>query len=336
MRRSFWIACAVYLPVLSLLFWQMPTMTFAGAGSSAMMTLTFAQISGGAPATAANTFAEEAHPAQSPEPAESPAEAPVEDPAEVAPPEPEPEPLPEPEPASVPVPEPELGLEPVPEPELIPDPEPEPESVPEPKPEPIPDPEPKPEPVKKAVEKKSEPKAEKKVEKKAEKKIERKAEEKSRSKPQSKPVAKPKVDRPTATPDAQAVGSAQATAGPAAELPASVSATPGGPTASSQDGISTLVYGEVHDPFLSEVKAAVEASLRYPRRARMMRMTGTAVLQFIIGADGRLEELEIYRSSGQGLLDQTALKAVRTAEDDWSKPKRVVRVRFPIVFELKN
>ena len=97
-----------------------------------------------------------------------------------------------------------------------------------------------------------------------------------------------------------------------------------------------MVYGAVNDPFLSEVKQSVESVLEYPRKARAMRMEGTAVVQFVIDVEGRLTSLELYSSAGKPLLDKMALKAVRRAEGLWSKPQKTVRLRFPIRFELRG
>ena len=193
--------------------------------------------------------------------------------------------------------------DPVPEPEPEPEPEQEPLPEPEPEPEPLPPPEPpkpelKPEP-KKVIEK-PKPKPEKKVEKK---------EHKKRHEAQ-KPTH---VTAPTNVP---------AVAAPVAAVP-------------TAPAIQTLVYGQTNDAFLARVKSAVEANVKYPRKARAMRMQGFAVVQFIVEKDGSLRELEIHKSSGHELLDKVAMHAIEKARDDWGKPNRIVRLRFPIQFELR-
>lgn len=220
--------------------------------------------------------------------------------AEAAPLEPEPqveEAPPEPDP--VPEPEPEPEQEPLPEPEPEPEPEPQPEPIPEPLPPPEPPkPEPKPEPKK--VFEKPKPKPEKKVEKKEHKKHHE----------------APKPATVTAPANVPAVA-------------APVAAVPTAPA------IQTLVYGQTNDAFLARVKSAVEANVKYPRKARAMRMQGVAVVQFIVEKDGSLRELELHKSSGHELLDKVAMHAIEKARDDWGKPNRIVRLRFPIQFELR-
>lgn len=260
--QSFLLACCVYAPLLWVIFWSAPSLTYKPSGQVASVSLSFAQLSGGG--------------------------APQE---EVAP-EPQPEAAPEPEPE--------------PEP---PQPEPEPEAPP-PEPEPMPEPEPQPEPPK------PEPKPEKRVEK-----------------PKTE---KQKTEQPKTIETAKKSDAPQAAAAPAAIAPGPAAQQAGAQTAHAENGISTLVYGEIDDPFLTEVKRAVEESLHYPRKARMFHIEGTAVVQFIVNPSGKLTELTIYKSAGHPLLDKAAMRAVSDAESRWSRPKGTVRLRFPIQFQLKG
>ena len=208
-------------------------------------------------------------------------------------------------------------LEPVAEP--VEEKAPEPISEPEPEPEPQPVPEPKPE-------SKPVPEARKEVKPQS-------APKKPTNKEAPKPVAKKATSEKTIEKQSDATSS-QARDSARSPAPSNV-AQPGGATASQQGGIATMVYGEVHDPFLAEVKRSVESVLEYPRKARAMRMEGTAVVQFVIDTSGRLESLELHKSAGKPLLDKMALKAVRRAQRLWSKPQKTVRLRFPIRFELR-
>lgn len=284
--QSFLLACCVYAPLLWVIFWSAPSLTYKPSGQVASVSLSFAQLSGGG--------------------------APQEEVAPEPQPEAAPEPEPEPEPPQ-PEPEPEA---PPPEPEPIPEPEPEPE--PEPQPEPKPEP-PKPKPVKKEVVKpveKPKPKPEKRVEK-----------------PKTE---KQKTEQPKTIETAKKSDAPQAAAAPAAIAPGPAAQQAGAQTAHAENGISTLVYGEIDDPFLTEVKRAVEESLHYPRKARMFHIEGTAVVQFIVNPSGKLTELTIYKSAGHPLLDKAAMRAVSDAESRWSRPKGTVRLRFPIQFQLKG
>lgn len=202
----------------------------------------------------------------------------------------------------------EARAEPVP-------PEPEPEPVKEPEPEPevkTPDPEPvpvvKPKPVvKKVVEK-----------------------------PKPKPRIKPSPEKTKAV---KTVQPKPAETVKKAEKPAEekqTAAVAGAQTASDAGGISTLVYGKTDDPFLARVKRSVESVLHYPRKARVMRLQGVTVVQFVIAADGSLTELELFETSPHGILDKAALRAVKEAQGAWGSPAKTVRLRFPIRFELRG
>lgn len=203
------------------------------------------------------------------------------------------------EPAEEVVDEPAPEPQPEPEPEAPP-PEPEPEPVPEPESEPevIPKPEPIPEP-------KPEPKPQSKpkpVEKKVEKPVEKKAPKAATTQP----------------------------------LPPGVVPQTGSTPAAGEAGIATLVHGETNDPFLADVKRLIESNLVYPRKARRFGKEGTALVQFTVANDGRLSELVIHTSSGEGMLDRAALAAVTKAESLWGAPGRTVRLRLPVAFRLKN
>lgn len=215
---------------------------------------------------------------------------------------------PEPTPATAPEPAEEAPPpEPEPEPEPAPVPEPPP---PPPEPKPKPEPKPEPKPVEKPVEK---PKPVKKAVKKTE-------------------VPKP-VKAAKATVKGPDVKPAAAPAAPAGPAPVQ---SAGAPVSAGQEGISELVYGQTTDPFLAEVKRAVESALHYPRKARMFHIEGTAVVQFIVDSNGKLTELKIFKSAGHPLLDKAAMRAVADAESNWSRPKGTVRLRFPIQFKLQS
>ena len=199
------------------------------------------------------------------------------------------------------------AAEEAPEPEPAPVPEPPP---PPPEPKPKPEPKPEPKPVEKPVEK---PKPVKKAVKKTE-------------------VPKP-VKAAKATVKGPDVKPAAAPAAPAGPAPVQ---SAGAPVSAGQEGISELVYGQTTDPFLAEVKRAVESALHYPRKARMFHIEGTAVVQFIVDSNGKLTELKIFKSAGHPLLDKAAMRAVADAESNWSRPKGTVRLRFPIQFKLQS
>ena len=113
-----------------------------------------------------------------------------------------------------------------------------------------------------------------------------------------KAVKKTEVPKPVkaakATVKGPEVKPAAAPAAPAGPAPVQ---SAGAPVSAGQEGISELVYGQTTDPFLAEVKRAVESALHYPRKARMFHIEGTAVVQFIVDST---EDFQVGRTSTFG------------------------------------
>lgn len=51
--------------------------------------------------------------------------------------------------------------------------------------------------------------------------------------------------------------------------------------------------------------------VRYPEAARRQGIQGTPVIRFLVGKKGEVEKYELFRSSGNDLLDNAALKAAK-------------------------
>ena len=76
----------------------------------------------------------------------------------------------------------------------------------------------------------------------------------------------------------------------------------------------------------------------YPRLARKRGQQGTVVLGVLVNREGGVAELQIEESSGYGLLDRAALKAVRKWRFEPGRRgdlKVTMRVRVPVTFTLK-
>ena len=210
-----------------------------------------------------------------------------------------------------------VASDPAPQPEPQEEMQPEPAPAPEPEPEPQVQPEPKPQAA--VVPKKPEPK----------RAVQQKPPKKEAVKPKKKEPAPKREEKPVQKSQEPPAAASQALS----DAPAPVKT--GAATASDQGGISTMIYGESDDPFLARVKRSVESVLRYPRRARQLRLEGAVMVQFVVQRDGTLAELEIHASSGQKMLDKLALRSVQDASSRWGAPERVVRIRLPVRYELR-
>ncbi len=86
---------------------------------------------------------------------------------------------------------------------------------------------------------------------------------------------------------------------------------------------------------LSVIRETILSYLKYPPIARRMGWEGTVIVRFTLLPDGELEESGIERSSGHGILDRSALEAVRLAHRNFPRPKDRVTIVIPIVYKLE-
>ena len=79
------------------------------------------------------------------------------------------------------------------------------------------------------------------------------------------------------------------------------------------------------------LKIKVESVLRYPELAAMSGYQGTLYIKFDILKDGSLSNLELLKSSGYKILDDEALRAIRSSApfqplpDDWHMERYSIR-----------
>ena len=87
------------------------------------------------------------------------------------------------------------------------------------------------------------------------------------------------------------------------------------------------------------MKSYIYSHLVYPESAKSRGITGEVLVQFAVAASGKLEEIEVVRSSYQG-FDQSALDVIK-AMPDWKpaiqngKPVKV-QVVVPVRFETEG
>jgi protein TonB len=95
------------------------------------------------------------------------------------------------------------------------------------------------------------------------------------------------------------------------------------------------------DPvWMRAVSERVRLFFVYPPAALATRTTGVAVLRFGVRRDGRIDKLEVARSSGNDGLDQAALDIVRRAQPLPPIPERMhterVEGELPVNFGVRN
>ncbi|HEX4024244.1 MAG TPA: TonB family protein [Steroidobacteraceae bacterium] len=115
----------------------------------------------------------------------------------------------------------------------------------------------------------------------------------------------------------------------AAALPEPLGDTAGAPLSGRGDALELLLRGKSNAahwvspdtrasalaPYLADWKRKVErvGTLNFPSAARRAGLSGSPVVEVEIGADGRLRQMRVRRSSGYDALDQAALTILRLA-----------------------
>lgn len=109
------------------------------------------------------------------------------------------------------------------------------------------------------------------------------------------------------------------------------------PSTSQKKGeqMQNLNFSQDDNPFLRELKQAIDAARTYPRQARKMRMQGQVLISFVWLEEKFLRELKILKSSGYKILDENALQTIKTASARFpSYEKGNVRIEIPIDYRL--
>ena len=138
-----------------------------------------------------------------------------------------------------------------------------------------------------------------------------------------------------ATPEADDAGDADAPEGASARA-----GTPGGAGPGSGNAAAGAGQGDGPDlgallrGYKRKVARELRRSRRYPRAARRRGLQGTVIVELVVNASGGVVDVRVARSSGPDVLDDAALKAVRSVgrlpapphELGWTR--RAIRIPF--------
>jgi len=75
--------------------------------------------------------------------------------------------------------------------------------------------------------------------------------------------------------------------------------------------------------YFSKLKDRIQMVWRYPEAAKVAGLQGSLVLKFVLNKDGSLRELKVVKSSGVGILDDAAIKAIRRAAPFYAIPQNL-------------
>lgn len=110
----------------------------------------------------------------------------------------------------------------------------------------------------------------------------------------------------------------------------------GGRKGGSPQAGKVMVFGRDNHPVLLKIKQAIDSNLLYPRRARMMREEGAAIVQFTWTSSGQLVRLRLLRSTGSRELDEAAVQTIVRASASFPKVSHNFTLRLPILFRLTD
>ena len=96
--------------------------------------------------------------------------------------------------------------------------------------------------------------------------------------------------------------------------------------------------GAEYGPWLGRLRDLIQGSLRYPTAARRRGVSGIVTLEMTIQPNGAIGDVRVVESSSHALLDTAAVEAVRELPAQpmpADLPRRPLRVRLPVVFQLR-
>jgi protein TonB len=157
-----------------------------------------------------------------------------------------------------------------------------------------------------------------------------------------KPAVKPKV-QPRPQPTAKPMPQSDAPSPIAAPAPDPTPPAPPAPAAAAQPEAAAPAVGRP-TMALSAPKDISHLSCNivqpdYPTMAKRRGETGTAVIGFVLGVSGKLENIALKKSSGSSRLDEAALDAVRaSACKPYKENGEAIRAvtSVPFVFSLTD
>ena len=149
--------------------------------------------------------------------------------------------------------------------------------------------------------------------------------------PAAEPAAEP-VQQLASVPDASEEPVAGEEA-PTSQV-AGIANAPASAISESAEEATGGVSGAAMD-YMSALQAWLERHKEYPRRARLRRQEGTALLYFVIDRSGRVLEARLQQTSGHDLLDRAVMTMIERAQPLPSMPDEMRDARLELVVPIE-
>lgn len=91
-------------------------------------------------------------------------------------------------------------------------------------------------------------------------------------------------------------------------------------------------------PYLAAFRQRIQELVVYPLAARRRGLAGRVEVEVLLEPTGRVRDVTVVASSSHSLLDEAAVEAVRSSRPvplPENLPRRPLRVRLPVVFDLR-
>lgn len=109
--------------------------------------------------------------------------------------------------------------------------------------------------------------------------------------------------------------------------------------AGSGGAVSPAARASAERAYLAELQQAIARQQRFPEEARRKRITGTVTLAFAVQANGRIDGVQVVKSSGNPALDRAATETLERLGRFKPIPAPIGRgswpMRVPIRFDLR-
>jgi protein TonB len=156
-----------------------------------------------------------------------------------------------------------------------------------------------------------------------------------RERPEKKPPAPPLAKPPEGEEGKAPLPAREAPAATAAEEPVVpegknrlfdsevIARAAKGPTPPKEDarGITFDTEELKYQGYMRLLRDKIEGIWVYPKEAAEKGVFGDLVIRFVIRKDGALGSVKVLRTSGHGMLDEYAVKALRDGEPYWPLPE---------------
>jgi protein TonB len=98
----------------------------------------------------------------------------------------------------------------------------------------------------------------------------------------------------------------------------------------AEKGLIKKLYVKVN---FHHIKDNIQNKISYPRLARKMGWEGKVIVSFVVGKDGKIQEVHIVESSGFAALDKNAIATIRKAAP-FPCPPASAELVVPVIYRL--